>query len=820
MGILVLTAITANLVCGASPTEAELAEARNWAAAKFDGVEQAPETLAAIEVLRNNDPVQLNSRAGKPMRISGKEYARGLYCHAVSELRVRLPRPGRAFEAVAGVDSNEQTSGGRGSVVFVVRVGVAEVWRSEVLREGMPGVPVSVPLNGAKEFVLAISDAGDDISCDQSDWADARALLEDGTTLWLGDLPLQGQARLPYTAEPFFSFTYDGRPSAEFLSSWPLERASERVDDARTKHTLTYRDPATGLVVRCACIAYHDFPSVEWTLYFKNEGAAATPVLSDIMAADTAFSRAGEGEFVLHAHKGDNCVPDSYEPYADTLGPGTDKRIANSGGRPTQTAFPYFNIATGGEGVIFVVSWAGQWAAQFTRDQETGLRLRAGQELTRFKLLPAEEVRTPMIVLQFWKGDRLHAQNVWRAWMISHNVPRPGGKLPPLPQLAACSSHQFGEMIHANSESQVFFVDKYLERGIRLDYWWMDAGWYVNKTGWPNTGTWEVDTSRFPGGLRPICDHAHEKGVRTLVWFEPERVTPGTWLYDEHPEWLLGRDGEQKLLNLGNPEACQWLTDHVDGLLNSEGIDLYRQDFNMDPLSYWRANDAEDRQGITEIRHVEGYFAYWDELRRRNPNMLIDSCASGGRRNDLETLRRAVPLLRSDYIMEPVGNQCHTHALSLWFPFYGTGTSKTDTYLVRSVLCPHFIACWDMRDEALDYANLASMIRQWKDFGQHYFGDYYPLTPYSLDDGQWIAWQFHSPELEGGMVQVFRRSDSIYEAARLRLNGLDPSGKYEVRNMDEERPVTISARELLDDGLPVKLPQRPAAVIFTYKRAK
>ena len=147
------------------------------------------------------------------------------------------------------------------------------------------------------------------------------------------------------------------------------------------------------------------------------------------------------------------------------------------------------------------------------------------------------------------------------------------------------------------------------------------------------------------------------------MWFEPERVTAGTWLTDNHPEWILGgKDGG--LLNLGHPDARQWLTDHIDKLLTEQGIDLYRQDFNMDPLEFWRKNDPEDRQGITEIRHVMGYQAYWDELRRRHPDMLIDSCASGGRRNDLETLRRAVPLLRSDYIMEPVGNQCHTYTLA------------------------------------------------------------------------------------------------------------------------------------------------------------
>ena len=51
----------------------------------------------------------------------------------------------------------------------------------------------------------------------------------------------------------------------------------------------------------------------------------------------------------------------------------------------------------------------------------------------------------------------------------------------------------------------------YLDQGWAFDYWWMDAGWYINKDGWPNIGTWEVDTQRFPHGLRGITDHAHQK---------------------------------------------------------------------------------------------------------------------------------------------------------------------------------------------------------------------------------------------------------------------------------------------------------------------
>jgi len=199
--------------------------------------------------------------------------------------------------------------------------------------------------------------------------------------------------------------------------------------------------------------------------------------------------------------------------------------------------------------------------------------------------------------------------------------------------------------------------------------------------------------------------------------------------------------------------------------------------------------------------------------------MLIDSCASGGRRNDLETLRRALPLLRSDYIMEPVGNQCQTHALSLWFPFYGTGTSRTDTYSIRSVLCPNFIACWDMRDENLDYERLARITAQWQAFGPCYFGDYYPLTPYALDNDQWIAWQFHRPDIGKGVIQVFRRSDSVYTSIRVPLQGLDPEAGYRVTDVDKpELAVEMTGKELVEQGLQIQIDEKPGTAFIVYDR--
>lgn len=799
-----------------SPPGGDQAAANRWSAAVFEGKTE-PETVAShLYVEANNDPVQLNQRAGKPMRLSDGEHTRGLYCHAYSKVHVRGLKEAVRFDATIGVDSNDTTSGGRGAVVFALEAGGKEVLRSDVLKEGMPAVNFGADLPGVPDLTLIVTDGGDGIACDQADWAEARVTLRDGTVVWLGDLPIQTM-HAPYGQAIPFSFVYNGEPSSALLEAWPLTRTSNAIDSRRTQHTLVWTDPKSKLEVRCVAVTYRDFPTVEWTVYFRNGGNAPSPILSEIRALDMNVYADGP-EITLHHFTGSPYSPTDYQPFERTMRPKDTFQIATNGGRPTNSNLPNFNIAWKNRGVIAVLGWPGQWSASFTRDDATGMRIAAGQELTHFSLLPGEEVRSPLAVLQFYTGDWIGAQNVWRRWMKTHNMPHPHGNVPP-PQIAACSSHQFGEMIHANTENQKFFVDRYLEEGIQLDYWWMDAGWYINESGWPNTGTWEVDEKRFPGGLRPIADHARSKGVRSIVWFEPERVTPGTWLYEERAAWLLGKDGEQKLLNLGNPEALAWLIDHVDGLIKSQGIDLYRNDFNCDPLGYWRANDAENRQGITEIRYVEGFLAYWDALRERHPDMLIDTCASGGRRNDIETLRRSVPLLRSDYLLEPVSQQLHTYGVSLWIPFYGTGVNSTDSYLFRSVMCPHMTYCYDMRNRDIDYATLRTLYKQWLEAAPCLMGDFYPLTPYRIEDDQWMAWQFDLPEEGRGIIQVFRRANSAYESARFRLRGLDETATYLIVDADSGQSAEYTGKDLMDKGILAACPSKPQALLLTYRRA-
>jgi alpha-galactosidase len=624
-------------------------------------------------------------------------------------------------------------------------------------------------------------------------------------------------------AQPFFSFVYDDRPSAELLKTWELKRTTRQLDDKRTESTLTYTDPKTGLVLRCVGVEYKDFPTVEWTLYFKNAGDKNTPILADIQAIDFQFVRPAEGEFTLHTNRGDFCSPDSYEPLTEPLGPNAAKQFAPAGGKGTNVQFPYWNIEMPGGGVLVAVGWPGQWSAKFNRDAATALRVRAGQELTRFTLHPGEEVRSPLVVLQFYKGDCIRSQNVWRRWMFAHNLPQPGGQ--PLRPMSIFCSGGFFEGLKVSEATEKLFIDTLLKEKIHLDYWWMDAGWYPCGS-WPETGTWEPDPERFPQGIKAISDYVHARNIKLIVWFEPERAAANTWLTKNHPEWIFG-GANGGVVNLGNPEAWKWIVEHFNKLITEQGIDLYRQDFNIDPLGFWRGNDAADRQGITENKYVCGYLAYWDEIRRRHPGMLIDSCSGGGRRNDLETLRRAVPLLRSDYQSfagDPAyitGNQCQTYGISSWIPYYGTGVYYSPVRMVesfRSHQCPSFGLCVDVRKNDTDWDLYRRLHQQWLETAGYMLGDYYPLTPYSLGEDRWIAWQFDQPEKAEGMIQAFRRTQSIYESIRVKLRGLEPDAVYLVKNLDEDASAEIPGRELMDKGLFIVLKDQPGSALITYKK--
>lgn len=637
-----------------------------------------------------------------------------------------------------------------------------------------------------------------------------------------------------------FSFTLDGKASNELLRDWKRTDAVRDLDAQRRERTRTWTEERSGLQVRLIATEYAGFPVVEWTVWLKNTGTVDTAIIEGIQGLDWNLPAGLDQELRLHGIRGDTCVAESFQPWTRALkagarhvfSPPVKGGYASGKSSDGPEGWPYWNLQQPGGGMILAAGWPGQWEAAFERRENGSLHLRAGQQLTRLVLRPGEAIRTPSITLLFWQGDDVvRAQNLWRSWYVAHVLPRIHGVTqPPATQIQVGGSLATWPSVQA-----------YLDAGIKPDILWRDAGaeskntWYPSvgprKPDWLNTGTWEPDPAKYPQGFRPFSDKARANGMQFLLWFEPERVgDPNSWLGKHHPEWLLPGNSAGDVLNLGNPAALKWLIEHIDGMVKSEGLDWYREDLNGDGYgTAWRRADAPDRQGITENLHVQGHLAFWDELRRRHPNLRIDSCASGGRRNDLETMRRAVPLLRSDWSVtvfakEPLqieGNQAQTFGLSSWLPWQGVGVPFfTDRYAVRSFYVTGFgmVSAGDWTKNEQKRTGTIRGYTEARRIGPLLLGDYYPLTPYSLDTSSWIAWQFHRTDLSEGVVQAFRRPEAMNETLTVKLRGLDPQQRYEIENLDGGKEVRTGA-ELLR-GLDITVRENPAAVVLLLKAKK
>ena len=619
-------------------------------------------------------------------------------------------------------------------------------------------------------------------------------------------------------------FRYGGSDSADFLRRCQVTQEQPAATESGVRR-LHLDDPVTKLRLTAEIRTLEGFDALTWVLFFENRGTQDTPILEDIQAAAFALPTPKGGDYTLHFADGSTEKITDFQPRELLLTSGITLNLGPVGGRSSDGVMPFFNLASPeGGGLFFAVGWSGQWSASFARVEDGRVMVRAGMERTHLRLHPGERIRTPAILLQRYSGDTVAAHNQFRRLMLKHFTPHPGGK--DLEPVVAASGALVG-FNNVSETNQIQAVSNIAAHKLPVNYYWIDAGW--SRGGFAEgMGNWDPDPVRFPRGLKPVADKVHEAGLKFLVWFEPERVMPSTWLRTNHPEWLLAPTNlpapmayqkDWRLLNQGNPEALAWLKKTFGSYVRDLGLGVYRLDFNMHPLYYWRAGEAEDRQGMNEIGHITGLYDYLDYFQREYPGVLLDDCASGGRRIDFEMMRRSVPLLRSDYLWDPVGAQCFTWALSLWVPISGHGGVSLDPYDFRSGMQTCAAYAFDFyKNDAPFWEPLAQRLKEFRQVQPFLSRDYYPLTDYSTRADRWIAWQFDAPELTSGLVQAFRRSSNNIPSMTFKLRGLDPKATYTLTDFDVSGSTSATGSELMEKGLLVNLPSAPGSALITYAR--
>jgi alpha-galactosidase len=292
------------------------------------------------------------------------------------------------------------------------------------------------------------------------------------------------------------------------------------------------------------------------------------------------------------------------------------------------------------------------------------------------------------------------------------------------------------------------------------------------------------------------------------------------------------------LLNLGKLEAQDWLMEMIAKYVEQTPLAYFRHDFNhFNSIGFLRAADTPGRTGINEIRYAEGLYRVLDELRSRFPGLVMEGCASGGRRIDLETLRRNHLYWKADHIYgEPHHQQSTLFAGLHWLPGGFLNSTvldlQEDRYALHSTFGGSLTVGWDPTQmkpdpkaryfkQAYDPALAKSQIASFKAVRHLFDGDFFPLTPYSPNPVYWLGWQFHRDDLNEGVVLIFRRAQARDLKRSLTLRGLDAGTTYRLRC---EGAGTIGLTEAdgasLVEGIEVTLNEPETSLLIHYQSVK
>jgi alpha-galactosidase len=660
-----------------------------------------------------------------------------------------------------------------------------------------------------------------------------------------------------------FSFVYDGKPSRELLPGWEQKQVKQTLSGNRERRVVTYRDPHTGLEIIDEITVYKSLQAVDWVLRLRNTGSGDTPIIENLRALDLGFDASGSDDILLHQASGSamNHLLEDFLPVEDKVAPGGAFTLVHyemKDGEHVGGELPYFDVQWQDGGVIGAIGWSGQWEVQVSRSSGRELSLQAGQQGIHLKLHPMESIRTPSILLVQWDGkDRVLGHNQLRRLLVAHYLPRTGGQVA-MPPVAATTGYvlQFEDIAKKTGSNPLEvmpnlketdlgtrFIDQtpalnWVTEENQLDYihkmppgieaYWLDAGWFEG--GHPyGVGNPDPDPKKFPRGMKPLGDAAHQRGMKFLLWFEPERVSHGTLIEKQHPDWVLHIANEDRIggrFNFGNPMALQWMTDLLSRQIDEWGIDIYRNDNNICPLPFWRTADAPDRQGITENHDIEGLYAMWDALLKRHPKLEIDNANWRITGPDIEAMKRTIgSLTRSEScgagLPHPVSDQVQTAELSLWIPLHTNLLHALTPYSARSTITGGVGVGLDLRSDYIPRDQLEKIIEQVKELRPFWLGDYYPLAEINFDETAWCAWQFDRPDLKAGFGIFLRRPRSEQSIFESTLRGLDLKGTYEVtfaETFDVKEKRVMSGAAL--GHLRVEIGSAPGVMLVRYRKIK
>jgi alpha-galactosidase len=583
-----------------------------------------------------------------------------------------------------------------------------------------------------------------------------------------------------------------GKPELPGLPSTYVEAASE----AETLE-IDLEDAPTGLRVSLRTTMFADRAAITRSMTLTNAGDApltvrcAMSALVDLPDADWQLVTTS-GIWARERHVHDRALV----PGRQSVG-----SLRGASGLEHNPLLVLRRVSTteaGGEALALSLVYSGNFLAEAEVDPFGTTRLRIGihPEGFAWRLEPGTSFTTPEAVLA-WSGSGLGELSETLHGLFRERLARGPWRDRPRPVVLNNWEATYFDFSH---DRLVGIAARAADLGVELFV--LDDGWFGRRDlDNSSLGDWVVDRRKLPGGLEALVHDIRALGLKFGLWIEPEMVNPDSDLFRAHPDWAIGVPGrertesrQQLVLDFSRPEVVDHIATALEAVLSSAPIDYVKWDMNRNITEPWTPSLPADRQGEFFHRYMLGVYELYRRLTTRFPDILFESCASGGGRFDPGLLAWAPQAWTSDdtdaverlriqwgtSLAYPVSSMAaHVSAV----PNHQTG--RITPLAMRAAVAMFGVFGYELDPTAMPDAEQAEVRRQiaWyierRELLQR--GRFLRLRSPFEGDGNETAWMVVDDDAGHAIVGHYRvLARPMPVRNRLRLRGLDPAASYRV----------------------------------------
>ncbi|NRD76295.1 alpha-galactosidase [Bacillus sp. BRMEA1] len=361
-----------------------------------------------------------------------------------------------------------------------------------------------------------------------------------------------------------------------------------------------------------------------------------------------------------------------------------------------------------------------------------------------------------------------------------------------------------GTYFDFNDEKILEMASAAKELGVELFV--LDDGWFGRRDDdTTSLGDWFADKRKMPNGIKGLAEKINDLGLLFGLWFEPEMVSKMSELYNAHPDWIiqvpnrrLSHGRNQYVLDFSRSDVVDYIFDMMSKVLCDTSISYVKWDMNRYMTEIGSRTLAADRQREVAHRYILGVYDLYDRLTSEFPDILFESCASGGCRFDPGMLYYAPQAWASDNT-DAVERLKIQYGTSFVYPVSSIGAHVSavpnhQVGRITSLETRANVAFFGTFGYELDVTKMSveekQIVKEQTNFYKKHrkllqTGTFYRLhSPFDKDGNvtSWMVVSENQKEALVGRYQVLAKPNSGYE--RLLLKGLHNELEYEIEGMN------------------------------------